>query len=187
MNFRGHAAGGAAAAVLMTGLALFIEKVDLLSFFAEPGFDNPDFKMLLIVFVLTWFMALFPDLDTASIIQRWFYRFMLIALLIALIRKERDTFVILSFLSIIPLLDKHRGWTHWLTAPWILAFGFAILNEYLRTKGAWFARFNWERVLIFFDTYLIYIISAVVGHYTHLFLDSKRAKKTPYVKRMAKW
>ena len=168
MNFKGHATGATAAAILMTALTPFLH-------------SNPDSKTILIVFALTWFMGLFPDLDTASIIQRWFYRAMLLALFVTLIRKERDTFVILSFLSVIPLIDKHRGWTHWRTTPWLLAIGFAILNEYLRAKGALFGQFNWERVLTFFETYFVYIIGAVVGHYTHLFLDSKTVRKAPWL------
>lgn len=187
MNFRGHLAGGVAASVVMTGVAVVAEQVSITDLFALPFSENPDAKMLGIVFSLTTFMSLFPDLDTASIIQRWFYRVMLALLLITLIGEDFDTFVILSFMSVVPLIDKHRGWTHWRTTPWILAFAFAILNEFLRTKGAWFSRFDWERVVDFFDLYLVYIIGAVVGHYTHLFLDSKTAKKTPYVRQMAKW
>ena len=66
-------------------------------------------------------MALFPDLDTASIIQRWFYRALLVLLLILMINKQYDYFIVLSFVAVLPLIDKHRGWTHWKTAPWLIS------------------------------------------------------------------
>ena len=61
---------------------------------------------------LTAAFALLPDLDTASIIQRWFYRGMLGVLvwLMATDRAEHAAF--LGAVSLLPLVHRHRGWTH---------------------------------------------------------------------------
>jgi len=67
---------------------------------------------------LTAAFALLPDLDTASIIQRWFYRGMLGVLvwLMATDRAEHAAF--LGAVSLLPLVHRHRGWTH----TWWAAF-----------------------------------------------------------------
>jgi hypothetical protein len=61
---------------------------------------------------LTTVFALLPDLDTASIVQRWFYRGMLGVLvwLMATGRAEHAAF--LGAVSLLPLVHRHRGWTH---------------------------------------------------------------------------
>ncbi len=187
MNFKAHVTGALVGGAIAAGVGVVALDLSVQSILTKPFFSNPDFLQFSYIFGLAWFMALFPDLDTASIPQRWFYRFLLVAMIVAIIKKEIDIFAVMAFLGIVPLLDRHRGWTHWRTAPWIMAFAVAILIEYMRVKGNWFLHFKWKLVLYFFENYWVYVFAMVFGHYIHLFLDSKKAKKLPFFKEMAKW
>lgn len=62
--------------------------------------------------------GLFPDLDTKSFGQKWFYRIMLIVLAILFMLQRYYVLSILALLAFLPLIFKHRGVFH---APWFLA------------------------------------------------------------------
>ncbi len=190
MNFKGHFTGAVAAGVVAAGTAIVSGYVavdtEAISNFAADPFRSSPLHVTFWVYAVAWFMALFPDLDTASIIQRWFYRLLLILLGYLLIKKKIDVFAVFAFLGVLPLLDKHRGWTHWRMTPWIISFGLAIVFEYFRIKNNWFLHFKWQNVLTFLQTYWIYVFACVVGHYTHLMLDSAKAKKIAFLKKIDK-
>jgi LexA-binding, inner membrane-associated putative hydrolase len=56
--------------------------------------------------------ALFPDLDTKSIGQKWFYRALLVASIMLIVYDQQKIFTIVSLGSLIPLLVNHRGLLH---------------------------------------------------------------------------
>ncbi|MCK5633109.1 metal-dependent hydrolase [bacterium] len=95
-GYRGHLVGGAVA-----GAALFY----FLRFYATP------------VLTIVWFFSvfagsLFPDIDTKSKGQKWFYRLMIPALILLLIFKKFTLFVFFSFIVLAPLVVNHRGLFH---------------------------------------------------------------------------
>lgn len=61
---------------------------------------------------LTAVFALLPDLDTASIVQRWFYRSMLCVLLWLMGTGRTEHAAFLGTVSLVPLVHRHRGWMH---------------------------------------------------------------------------
>ena len=134
------------------------------------------------VFATAWFMALFPDLDTASIPQRWFMRAMFALLVAALAWGRMDIFAVLAFATILPLLHRHRGWTHWKVTPWLVALFLATVYEFLRARESWVFEFSWENVWAFLREYWHYTAACVIGHYTHLLLDSRRVPLLPFIR-----
>jgi len=54
----------------------------------------------------------FPDLDTASHPQRWFYRGLGALLVLWALGGHWQAAAIAGMLALLPLLQHHRGWTH---------------------------------------------------------------------------
>lgn len=185
MNFKGHAIAGVASGALV-GLAVSTLEPD--PFWGERTTNLADFSIVFFqgislridIFILTLFMSLFPDIDTASISQRWFFRLCVLSMGVLLYHRALDIFIVVAFTALLPLLHKHRGWTHWKITPWVLAFSFMIILEYLRSKTAWFSGFSWQNVWDLLKENTAYITAMVVGHYTHLSLDSKWMKRVPF-------
>lgn len=185
MNFKGHAVGGLIAATAM-GMAVY-------SLNPAPSFGENSselvqqvsvilagFPLRIDIFFLTLFMSLFPDLDTASISQRWFFRFCFIALGVLLYYRIMDIFAVVAFTALLPLLHKHRGWTHWIVTPWVMALSFIVIVEYFRSENSWFSIFSWGNVWDTLKGNASYVIACVIGHYTHLSLDSKWIGYIPF-------
>jgi hypothetical protein len=127
-----------------------------------------DFKMWGQLFALTLFFSLFPDLDTSSIPQRWFFRAILSSM-IALAWFDRYRLAALvGVVALLPVVDHHRGWTHWRLAPLIiptllfLLFGFwnAAVGDGSLPAGIQFASSN-----------KMYLFACVTGWHVHLVLD----------------
>jgi len=78
MNFQAHLQGGLVAGSIAVGVALGTGYAEWQSDSLQRFLDQPlDFgqpiSLLLSLFVTAVFMALFPDLDTTSVPQRWFF------------------------------------------------------------------------------------------------------------------
>lgn len=80
-----------------------------------------------VCFCLCLLGSLFPDIDIKSKGQMVFYKLLAMAIGFAIFSKEWETLSVLSLLSTIPLMLRHRGATH---HPWfliLLAFTLAFL------------------------------------------------------------
>ncbi len=158
-------------------LAVFSGQVKLSLYALQDFIRHPlgdgDFQNLLVVVIFTWFMAVFPDVDIDSKPRKYFYRAVFVGFVFLFILQAHRLLAILGLIAIMPLLHKHRGWTHWRITPWVFAIIFAIIWEYFRAKNAWFSGFSWKNVIKFLFEHWIFTASFVVGHYTHLLLDSK--------------
>ncbi len=178
MKFKVHVVGGAMAGLLTVTIAQVSGYTSanyqhLIDFFNDPQVTRGDVPVLIGLFVITVFMSLFPDLDSASILQRWFYRFALLILVILFLVGQMGLFAAVSFIILLPLLHKHRGWTHSKITPVLLALFFAAVLELHRSSQAWFGGFSIENVGAILKEYWIYVVACVLGHYTHLLLDWK--------------
>jgi len=56
--------------------------------------------------------ALFPDVDTKSKGQKWFYRCIIPTLMVLLLLKRLTVFIIIALISFTPLIVNHRGVFH---------------------------------------------------------------------------
>lgn len=186
MNFGGHVVGGVVAGVVAAGVAgaaagagtppaMFDELEGLLGSGALAAG----------CFGMAFLMALFPDLDTASIPQRWYVRIMFVGLVTTLIAGWRELFAVLALLALLPLLHRHRGWTHWPITPWLVALLLAVAQEYADARASWFSRFSWQDVGSLLLEGWPFVLACVLGHYTHLVLDSRSVRWLPFVRNGA--
>jgi len=56
--------------------------------------------------------SLFPDVDTKSKGQKYFYQIMVVMILFALFKSHLDLAIYLALFSILPMLVRHRGLFH---------------------------------------------------------------------------
>ena len=151
MKFEGHAKYGVAS-LIVASLATSIDGV---------------FEPLVIPVALAF--SFFPDLDTNSIPQRWFYRALTVALLVLSYKGMDKHAIALAIVCISPLLHKHRGWTHELWSPFIFPFFIAIVFGYI-VFGHTPDQIEW---IDMFRNYWKYIIASIIGWTAHLIADGK--------------
>jgi membrane-bound metal-dependent hydrolase YbcI (DUF457 family) len=135
-GYRGHLIGG--------GVTYFI----LLYFLSVY---NPDASLMAQGLLFCLVGALFPDIDIKSMGQKYFYIALTVFLSFCLLYGYYSWFVALTFVSIIPLLVRHRGIFHslfficFLSAMSIIAvlmyktkYGpLAVSNALFFIAGAW--------------------------------------------------
>ena len=178
MRFRGHLIGGVVAGAVVVGIAAKsgIVTIDALSLSAlvqvSPAHQS-DTSTTITLFLLTLVMSLFPDLDTASVPQRWFFRAAFVLLIVLLLLKQMDIFAIVTFVLLLPLLHHHRGWTHSKLTPFAISILIIAVTIYLRFPLLRIEGFSINQVVSLFQDYWIIILACVFGHYTHLLLDAR--------------
>lgn len=101
--------------------------------------------------------ALFPDIDTKSKGQKFFYRVVFVLLLLLLVQMRFQVIAFVSFVALFPLLIRHRGITHSL---WFI-MGLSLCTIAL----AHICVPNFAAI-VFFDTLFFF-----VGALSHLILD----------------
>ncbi len=178
MKFKTHVVGGSAAGILIMTAAQIsgytsADSSQLVEFANNPQITQGDIPKLMGLFMITVFMSLFPDLDSASILQRWFYRVLFLVLVVLFLIGQMGVFAAVSLIGLLPLLHKHRGWTHSKITPILLAVFFSAVIELHRSNQAWFGGFSLANVGNILKEYWIYAAACILGHYSHLLLDWK--------------
>lgn len=160
MTFKGHLIGGVLAGAGLTAVA------------ARLGYLPPqDYHTWGWAFGTTVAFSLFPDLDTSSVPQRWFFRLVFAALVYLGWTEDYQLATLVGLLAVLPLLDHHRGWTHWKISPLLVPLLLGAAFEYWRARQTWFSGFSWENVRELLAGHLIFLVACTVGWYTHLLLD----------------
>lgn len=182
MNFPQHIQGAIVAGVAVGALAVVTGQVEptmaeLEEFVRNPMEEGGDLRRLLSAAFLAWFMGLFPDLDTGSTPQKYYFRIMFVFLIGLYIMGDLEILALVSIAGFAPMLHKHRGWTHWLITPWVFGFLIAVTHEYLRARDSWFWGFELENAFEWWTENWIYTAACVIGHYTHLLLDSRMMRR----------
>lgn len=181
MNFPGHIRGAIVAGAAVGTLAIASGQVELDAqafdeFVRNPLAEGPVRKLCGLM-LLAWFMGLFPDLDTGSTPRKYYFHGILVVLVALYLVNELQLLAFVAMAALAPMLHKHRGWTHWWITPWLLSAAFALALEYLRARDSWFFGFDWRNAWEWWLENWIYAAAFVIGHYTHLILDSKLVKK----------
>lgn len=113
-GYRSHLIGGVVAA---TPLSIIF------------GLQASSFAIFFVWFGLALAGSLFPDIDTKSKGQKWFYRSMFVILIALLYFRKFDLFSAFALVSVIPLVVNHRSTFHrfWfvLFVPFCIAGVFA--------------------------------------------------------------
>ncbi|ERP39166.1 metal-dependent hydrolase [Chitinivibrio alkaliphilus] len=67
---------------------------------------------LLRLFATVLFFGLFPDIDTNSVGSHFLYSLIFILLFLLILLGNYEEAAFLGLFSLIPVLSRHRGWTH---------------------------------------------------------------------------
>jgi hypothetical protein len=160
MNFKGHLTTGACSA-LVVGYCAY-------QFQSEIPFIRP--IPVEFISLTCLFFALFPDLDISSIPQRWFYRILFVGLTFLAFLGYWKLSTYAALISILPLLSKHRGWTHHPATtfifPFFLIIFYAFVLEHYQIKAH-----TTSLIVSLFKHYGWLYVAAVVGWWTHLWSD----------------
>ena len=156
MSYKGHLAGGVLVATAVAAAA-------------EGSGGGPETTLGL--FATALFFSLFPDLDTSSRPQRWFFKLVFAALLYLAWAGEYRTATAVAVLALLPVLDHHRGWTHYRLSPIAAAAVVAAGYTWWKLDGTGLE--EWIAVLgqLPHGLEAKFAGAALAGWYTHLVLD----------------
>jgi hypothetical protein len=140
-GYKGHSAGG-----LLTFFVLFVA--------LRPHIDA---KTAVVLCACTIAGALFPDIDTKSKGQKWFYRVVFFCLIVLLLLQQFFFFAVLSLLVGLPLVVDHRGLFHRL---WFI----------VTVVGVTIGVLDWYQVFLLRET-ILPALFFVAGAVSHLVLD----------------
>jgi membrane-bound metal-dependent hydrolase YbcI (DUF457 family) len=141
--YKGHLAGGICSFILYM-LALVV-------FFSFSPNANA-----LIWLGLCLLGALWPDVDTNSLGQKLFYGIFLVLDSFFLLWGLYKEAALLGFFALLPIIGKHRGWTHTIWAAFLVPCPMLLLpvfNPGVNAGG------------------LEYYVPVVIGYLSHLILD----------------
>ena len=153
-GYRGHLTGATVFfCVYLAGL-IYVFSIDA----AYMRFSFAELTMYPIaLFGLCLMFGLWPDVDANSVGQKIFYTIFFLVDIVLIATKHFEEAAYLGLFSILPILGKHRGWTHTWWALLLIPSPLIIL-PYV---------FYPERPL----TGLPFYGAAVVGYFSHLFMD----------------
>jgi len=154
-GYKGHIAGSIAVSGIVV-LLLYVV-ADYFQFGFLKGYLTPD-KIIPLVALSTIF-TLFPDIDTKSKGQQLFYWLFFLLDLYLILMEEYQWAALLGLFIILPILSKHRGWTHWRITALLVPLPFLLYPSYLAHQWDW--------------TGLPYYLAAVTGYLTHLLFDKR--------------
>jgi membrane-bound metal-dependent hydrolase YbcI (DUF457 family) len=152
-NWKGHTIGGIILGGVYVGALAYVP----VQHFAEHAGLLHDWQALAAIFVLSVLFALFPDIDTNSKGQNIFYGLALATDVLLIWNGDIQAAAYLGLVAMLPVVGKHRGWTHSKPAMILIPLPLLII-PYLYSK---------EMLPIA----IIYYGAAVVGYFSHLLLD----------------
>lgn len=153
-NYRGHVVGSAIFAVAYMAVLGFVFAIDLI-----PGsrqiFNGFSFPIAIVGLAVLF--GLWPDVDTNSKGQNIFYWTFFVLDITLILAENYRAAAYLGLLVMLPVLSKHRGWTHSKWAMLIVPLPFLILPRLANPGDPWVG--------------LPYYGAAVTGYFSHLFFD----------------
>ncbi len=144
-SYKGHIAGGAIV------YALFMVALAFLAGSPPNWNDGPVYLALVLM------GALFPDVDTNSKAQRWFYSIFFILDVGLILNARYEYAAFLGLFAMLPIIARHRGWTHSIWAMILIPLPIILLPYALLKTD--------PRPLISF------YLCAVAGYGSHLAID----------------
>ena len=164
-NYKGHIAGGAVAGIAYA--AVITSAVELANFSVSFGLrDQWQFPAILVTLAILF--GLWPDIDTNSKGQDIYYSGMFILNAYLIYEKQYQLSAFLGMLAMLPILGKHRGWTHSRITMFLVPLPILVIPYLASDVGSWSG--------------LPYYGAAVVGIASHLFLDGLMFRKPRILK-----
>lgn len=152
-GYKGHIAGGLAAnAIYLAGVKLL--PGDILE---RWNISLEDWQLIAGLFVIAVLFALFPDVDTNSVGQNIFFGIAFVADILLIVAGKFEAAAYLGLLAMLPVIAKHRGWTHHKLAMVLVPLPILVI-PYVQNQKIW-------------SLGLLIYGSAVAGYFSHLLLD----------------
>lgn len=172
--FREHYIGGLVAYTLFfvvsLGASLFGQVAMQVPFERNPTIPfNP--WSIGACFVVAVLSGLWPDVDIKSRSQQIFYRIFLVFSLILILRKQYLQSAVLGIFAMLPLLGKHRGWTHSRLTMLLLPAVFFALPFYFEGAVVDLDNLKSSQNMDFVRSGLPFYTASLIGYATHLHLD----------------
>lgn len=153
-SYRGHIAGATAFGVGYVGLLGYVYSINA----AYQQFGPMELVAYPVACVaLAVMFGLWPDVDTNSKGQKFFYGLFLIVDLFLIVTEHYREAAYLGLFALLPALSKHRGWTHTWWAMVIIPAPLVILPYMLMPEQPFVG--------------LPFYGAAVVGYFSHLVMD----------------
>ena len=140
-----------------------------------------DFIKIIGCFAVAVLFGLWPDVDIKSKSQKIFYRvlFVLNVVLIVFLQKYLES-ALLGLFAMLPIMSRHRGWTHAKITMILLPVVFLLIPIYTgypewQSRGNLVDHFNalrdWDHLPDAILSGLPFYIASFIGYATHLHLD----------------
>lgn len=194
--FREHWIGGLTAYSVFFIVSL-IATVAVSFLYRSPLDWNPTISLhpleILACFTIALLFGLWPDVDIKSKSQKIFYSLLFILnLSLIFIFKRYLEAAILGLFAMLPILSKHRGWTHSRITMILLPCLFLVIPLYIEYSDYGIGLKDLPELLDSivehenlnetFRSGLIFYVAGVIGYASHLYLDgilfrSRKSKK----------
>ena len=122
-------------------------------------FYRPSLLDLVLYVAIGLMFAVWPDVDIKSLGQKFFYTVFFLVDLILIYLEEYKIAAYFGLIIILPILAKHRGWTHSRITAILLPTPLMFVPMYM-SGGSLMEG-------------LPYYFAAVTGYFSHLFFDKK--------------
>lgn len=154
-GYKGHIAGGIAANTV------YLASVKMLpgEMLERWDISLQDWQLIVGLYVVAVLFALFPDVDTNSVGQNIFFGIAFIAMIVLIVTGKFEPAAYLGLLAMMPIIGKHRGWTHHKLAMFLVPLPIIII-PYLHNQHVW-------------TLGLLIYGAAVAGYFSHLLLDGR--------------
>jgi len=153
-GYKGHLAGAALFAIGYLAALGYAFSIDI-AYRQYTALEQVGYPLALVV--LTLLFGLWPDVDTNSKGQQIFYTIFFVTDVFLIVTERFRAAAYLGLVALLPVLSRHRGWTHTWWAMLLVPSPFLIL-PYLHMP---------ERPLIGLPFYG----AAVTGYLSHLVID----------------
>ena len=185
--FREHWIGGLVAYSTFFVISLIATVAVPIFYHGIPQAWNPtippvsDLIKIIGCFVVAVLFGLWPDVDIKSKSQKIFYTvlFVLNVVLIVFLQKYLES-ALLGLFAMLPILSKHRGWTHAKITMILLPVVFLLIPIYTgypewQSTGNLVDNFNalqdWDYLPHAILSGLPFYVAGFIGYATHLHLD----------------
>lgn len=158
-GYKGHIAGALAANAVYVGAVKLLPGEML----ERWDISLQDWQLLIGLFVIAVLFGLFPDVDTNSVGQNIFFGIAFIAMIVLIVAGKFEPAAYLGLMAMMPIVGKHRGWTHHKLAMFLVPSPILII-PYLHNQHVW-------------TLGLLIYGAAVAGYFSHLLLDGLIIRK----------
>jgi len=128
-------------------------------FFISNYIFKPSLQDIILFIVIGLLFAIWPDIDTKSLGQKVFYTIFLLMDVYLIWKHQYKIAAYFGLIIILPVLAKHRGWTHSKIAMVLVPLPILL---YPMIAGG----------LLDFSNLPFYTV-AVIGYFSHLLLDGR--------------